>query len=109
MKKEQVIRAWKDEEFRNTLTEEECNSIPPNPAGMINISDTELQLVTGGQEELAFATEWVLSFGCCPGFTSTPNFCTLTPAPTPNTQHRCECGGGSSYACCRYEEEEIAY
>ena len=32
---EQVIKAWKDPAFRNKLTKEQWESLPPNPAGDI--------------------------------------------------------------------------
>lgn len=33
MRKIDVIRAWKDEAYRNSLTEEEKSLLPQNPAG----------------------------------------------------------------------------
>ncbi len=41
-----IVRAWKDEEYRQTLTEEQLNSLPANPAG--ELKDTELTAVCGG-------------------------------------------------------------
>ncbi len=32
-----IIRAWKDEEYRSSLTEEERNHLPENPAGQLEI------------------------------------------------------------------------
>jgi mersacidin/lichenicidin family type 2 lantibiotic len=31
----EIVRAWKDEEFRDTLTAEQRAQLPPNPAGLI--------------------------------------------------------------------------
>jgi mersacidin/lichenicidin family type 2 lantibiotic len=39
-----IIRAWKEPEYRETLTGE----IPPHPAGLVELSDEELGLVSGG-------------------------------------------------------------
>jgi mersacidin/lichenicidin family type 2 lantibiotic len=43
-----VIRAWKDPKFRNSLSEAERAALPPNPAGAIEISDADLDKVAGG-------------------------------------------------------------
>ena len=36
-----IIRAWKDEEFRRTLTADQRAQLPGHPAGNIEIQDTE--------------------------------------------------------------------
>ena len=41
-----VVRAWKDEEYRQTLSEEQLNTLPTNPAG--ELSDADLAAVCGG-------------------------------------------------------------
>lgn len=45
MSKANVIRAWKDTEYRNSLTAAELNNLPANPAGYVlidlNLSDDE--------------------------------------------------------------------
>lgn len=43
-----IIRAWKDEEFRNSLSEEQRLMLPENPAGLIELSDEEMQSLAGG-------------------------------------------------------------
>ena len=40
------MRAWKDEEYRNSLTPEQLATIPPNPAG--ELSEEELNGIDGG-------------------------------------------------------------
>lgn len=47
MKKIDVIRAWRDEEYRNSLTEQERSSLPENPAGMATVDDSSLRSVGG--------------------------------------------------------------
>jgi mersacidin/lichenicidin family type 2 lantibiotic len=47
-KKIDVVRAWRDEEYRNSLTEEERASLPENPAGVAVIQDSVLASITGG-------------------------------------------------------------
>jgi mersacidin/lichenicidin family type 2 lantibiotic len=48
-----IARAWKDPEYRKSLTPEELASLPPNPAGNPVLTDHDLDLVTGGMEPLA--------------------------------------------------------
>ena len=43
-----IIRAWKDPMFRNSLTEVERAALPANPAGAVEISDAALGKVAGG-------------------------------------------------------------
>jgi mersacidin/lichenicidin family type 2 lantibiotic len=43
-----IARAWKDPEYRKTLTPEELASIPPNPAGPAELTNEQLEQVTGG-------------------------------------------------------------
>jgi mersacidin/lichenicidin family type 2 lantibiotic len=42
-----VIRAWKDEEYRSSLSAAERAGAPPNPAGAVGISATEQNDVDG--------------------------------------------------------------
>ena len=44
-----IIRAWKDEEYRNSLTDSERASLPAHPAGSIELTDVDLDGVTGGR------------------------------------------------------------
>lgn len=48
MKKIDVVRAWRDEEYRNSLTPEELASLPESPAGLAVVQDSVLRSVTGG-------------------------------------------------------------
>jgi mersacidin/lichenicidin family type 2 lantibiotic len=41
-----VVRAWKDEAYRQTLDDEQLSTLPANPAG--ELSDSELASVCGG-------------------------------------------------------------
>ena len=43
-----IIRAWKDEEYRLSLTEEQRALLPDNPAGLLELSDADLEGVQGG-------------------------------------------------------------
>jgi mersacidin/lichenicidin family type 2 lantibiotic len=44
-----IVRAWKDENYRQSLSEEELKALPPCPAG--ELSDVELTAVAGGGGE----------------------------------------------------------
>lgn len=48
MKTNHVVRAWKDEDYRSSLSESESSLMPQNPAGMVELSDSDLRRVTGG-------------------------------------------------------------
>ncbi len=48
MSKIDVIRAWKDPEYRNNLSEAELGALSANPAGPMELSDGELDVATGG-------------------------------------------------------------
>jgi mersacidin/lichenicidin family type 2 lantibiotic len=42
-----VIRAWKDEEYRNSLSAEQLAELPENPAGLIELTDADLGAIHG--------------------------------------------------------------
>ncbi len=52
MSKIDIVRAWKDEAYRQTLSEEELRSLPANPAGEVELNDSDLEAVYGGQTAL---------------------------------------------------------
>ncbi|HZO76125.1 MAG TPA: mersacidin/lichenicidin family type 2 lantibiotic [Ktedonobacteraceae bacterium] len=43
-----TIRAWKDSEYRETLSAEELALLPEHPAGQIELSEEDLLNVVGG-------------------------------------------------------------
>jgi mersacidin/lichenicidin family type 2 lantibiotic len=43
-----IIRTWKDEEYRLSLSDVERAMLPPHPAGLIDLADAELDSVAGG-------------------------------------------------------------
>lgn len=43
-----IIRAWKDEDYFLSLTEEQRSALPANPAALIDLSDDDLRGVFGG-------------------------------------------------------------
>ena len=48
MSKIDVIRAWKDEDYRSRLSDAERSELPDNPAGLVELSETELSGAAGG-------------------------------------------------------------
>jgi mersacidin/lichenicidin family type 2 lantibiotic len=50
-----IIRAWKDEEYRLSLSEAERASLPDHPAGAIELPDALLDGVAGGAEYTNFS------------------------------------------------------
>jgi mersacidin/lichenicidin family type 2 lantibiotic len=49
MSTEQIIRAWKDEDFRHSLSDAERALLPEHPAGLIDLTAAELDAVLGGR------------------------------------------------------------
>ena len=45
---DRIIRAWKDPEYRLSLSEEEQALLPENPAGAIELTDDDLEMAVGG-------------------------------------------------------------
>ena len=43
-----IVRAWKDESYRQSLSEEQLGLLPVNPAGELELSEADLEIVFGG-------------------------------------------------------------
>lgn len=65
MKNKEIIKAWKEPGYRETLGD--SADLPEHPAGWSELRDTELGGVVGGLEMEAFSTESLLTLGCCSG------------------------------------------
>ncbi len=48
MSKLDIIRAWKDEEYCESLSAADRSRLPQNPAGIIELTDQDLGHVDGG-------------------------------------------------------------
>lgn len=57
MSKLDIIRAWKDEEYFNRLSESERSLLPANPAGIVELNDRDLTQAEGG-------TTFSITIGC---------------------------------------------
>jgi mersacidin/lichenicidin family type 2 lantibiotic len=74
MSSTKLIRAWKDEEYRLSLSEAERALLPENPAGSIELTDAELEQATGAWGWCFFTrlrcggscdfTAWVCKWTC---------------------------------------------
>ncbi len=82
MAKIDVVRAWKDAAYRESLAPEEQALLPENPAGAIELTDTDLSGVSGG-----LAEPMTITWGCDYSYEHRPScgqYCTLT--------YECGCG-----------------
>lgn len=43
-----IIRAWRDREFREGLSSEEMAKLPDNPAGEILLTEEDMTFIEGG-------------------------------------------------------------
>jgi mersacidin/lichenicidin family type 2 lantibiotic len=74
MRKKDIIRAWKDEDFREHLSEAEAALVPANPAGLIELADSDLAYaVTGGFVADTASAGSTASRGCFCVITLTSN------------------------------------
>jgi len=64
MKSFEIVRSWKDEEYRRSLNNEERGVAPENPAGLYELSDADMGAVIGGNE-YPYPTNYFLTVGCC--------------------------------------------
>ena len=58
MSKKDIIRAWKDEEYRNSLSEAERSALPAHPAGLVEIRDEDLDEVAAGGSVTTGCTQY---------------------------------------------------
>lgn len=76
-----IVRAWKDQDYRLRLTNVERELLPPNPAGSIELEGTELDEVIAAGRFAMGATSTVAGEVCC----CTGDFCDDDPTdPDPN-------------------------
>jgi mersacidin/lichenicidin family type 2 lantibiotic len=69
-----IVRAWKDPEYRKTLTPEELASLPENPAGKPELTADDLANVVGGAAVIGErSSEPEGTYVCCTGPSSCPD------------------------------------
>ncbi len=56
---DEMVRAWKDEQYRNSLTEEQRKYAGERyPSGEVELSDEELEQLAGGRTMLSNTCCW---------------------------------------------------
>ena len=50
MSHQEIVRAWKDEDYRLSLREVERSTLPASPVGTILLADAHLAAATGGHK-----------------------------------------------------------
>ena len=65
MSRSNVIRAWKDPAYRNSLSTAEQADLPANPAGAIEVSDRDHGKVAGGLRPHTLADECGATYLTC--------------------------------------------
>lgn len=64
-----IVRAWKDPEYRAGLSEEQLADLPSHPCGVVELGDEVLAHIAGAR------TEGLYTIGCCGGFTARETPC----------------------------------
>lgn len=73
MTNDAIIRAWKDNVYRDSLSDAEKAMLPANPAGMVEIADHHLDKVDGATagpctfSVIVTITLWTVVASCYPG------------------------------------------
>ena len=66
MNKINIIRAWKDPVYRNSLSEAEHAALPEHPSGTAGLSPLETASVMGGAcVRIGWSAGWMHSCGDC--------------------------------------------
>jgi mersacidin/lichenicidin family type 2 lantibiotic len=87
MSKVDIIRAWKDEDYRLSLSDSERAQLPDNPAGLVELNDSDLNDAAGGTifptvqtcmlcESMYFCPSMVT---VCPSYNYCPSQVTVCP------------------------------
>ena len=56
MSKLDIVRAWKDEEYCESLSDTQRASLPQNPAGVMELTDAQLSAAEGGEDPILTVT-----------------------------------------------------
>ena len=89
-----IIRAWKDEAYRLSLTEAERAALPQNPAGLVAMSEDRLRLA-GGAPKHRKAGPSAIPAQCNKNTLLCPTIRPLCPVDT-----RVPCGPGPGTLYC---------
>jgi mersacidin/lichenicidin family type 2 lantibiotic len=77
MSNDKIVRAWKDSKFRASLTAEQRQMLPQNPAGELELDEAELERVDGGLDTMNIycapnSSLCTRHFGCVPNTANCP-------------------------------------
>ena len=50
MRSEDIIQAWKNEDFRESLSEDQRAHLPVHPSGLVELDEEELAAINGGDD-----------------------------------------------------------
>jgi mersacidin/lichenicidin family type 2 lantibiotic len=64
MSRQDIIRAWKDEEFRRGLTDDQRARLPEHPAGLIELTREDLGTIEGGAYKTLLACPHIYNLPC---------------------------------------------
>ena len=65
MSRAKIIRAWKDPEYRQSLSAEERSLLPAHPAGLIELHNEDLSGVAGGLYNMTNPPEYCTRIAGC--------------------------------------------
>jgi mersacidin/lichenicidin family type 2 lantibiotic len=86
-----IIRAWKDAEYRQSLSEAERALLPEHPAGLIELSDVDL-IAAGGRPRAGCPDTWSTVECTYPTMTNDCRICCCTgDIENCNSQYWGEC------------------
>ena len=74
-----IIRAWKDAEYRQSLSAAELAMIPAHPAGLIELTDDDVESAVGGRAPTNGVCHTIAGPNCSGG----PSCMTLVPDNCP--------------------------
>ena len=66
MKPMEIVRSWKDEEYRQALAAESRTRLPEDPAGLVELTDAELGAIGGAGEDRTWGGCYSMNV-VCPG------------------------------------------
>ena len=73
MKKSEIIRAWRDEEYFESLSESERAALPAHPSGLSDLKDEDLRGVEGAMGNYTYIVH-----GCPNPYTALCTYCNGT-------------------------------
>lgn len=83
-----IVQAWKDSEYRSTLSADELAELPDNPAGTIELTDDELGMAWGGGSNVVYRWKKNQTSGDDKPKGNTPPSTWRTPRQRPSTGKR---------------------